>query len=171
MTSPCRHGPVTGRRAILARSLPWTPSLSYRYAAFSGDDPDTATFERFDPLYSGGLSEWLQGITINKALSQANRHTHRIRFNVAPDEALNLTFDWYLHTADTLNNLGGNPLFLSSDRGTWARSSVHRALGGQRQHLHPGRGLRCAARTGDRGRDGGSRETLDHGPGQLFWHF
>jgi hypothetical protein len=98
-----------GTAGYLARSLPWTPSLSYRYAAFSGDDPETETYERFDPLYSGGLSEWLQGITINKALSQANRRTQRIRFNVAPSESLNLTFDYYLHTADTLNNRGGNP--------------------------------------------------------------
>lgn len=43
----------------LARDLPWTPSISYRIPGFTGDDPSTATYERFDALYSGGLSEWL----------------------------------------------------------------------------------------------------------------
>ncbi|MDQ1900672.1 alginate export family protein [Paracoccus sp. WLY502] len=93
----------------IARDLPWSPSLSYRYAARSGDDPDTATYERFDPLYAGGLSEWLEGVSISKALNPANRATHRLRLNLAPDPRLNLTFDWHLHRALELNNLGANP--------------------------------------------------------------
>lgn len=94
---------------FIARSTPLTPSLSYRLAHFTGDDPRTRRFERFDTLYSGGLDHWLQGITINKLLSQANRTTHRIRLNVAPVRTLNLTLDLYLHLAHQLNNLGGNP--------------------------------------------------------------
>jgi hypothetical protein len=93
----------------IARGLPWSPSLSYRYSARSGDDPATATYERFDPLYGGGLSEWLEGVSISKALNPANRNTHRIRLNLAPDPRLNLTFDWHLHRAFQLNNLGANP--------------------------------------------------------------
>jgi hypothetical protein len=93
----------------IARDLPWTPSISYRYSARSGDDPDTATYERFDPLYAGGLSEWLEGVSISKALNPANRSTHRVRLNLAPDPRLNLTFDWHLHRALERNNLGANP--------------------------------------------------------------
>ena len=93
----------------IARDLPWSPSLSYRYAARSGDDPNTATYERFDPLYAGGLSEWLEGVSITKALTPANRGTHRIRLNLAPTPRLNLTFDWHVHRALQLNNLGANP--------------------------------------------------------------
>lgn len=93
----------------IARDLRWSPSLSYRYSARSGDDPDTATYERFDPLYAGGLSEWLEGVSISKALNPANRSTHRIRLNLEPDPRLNLTFDWHLHRALELNNLGANP--------------------------------------------------------------
>jgi hypothetical protein len=106
-----------GTIGYLARQLPWTPSLSYRYAIFSGDDPLTDTYERFDTLYSGGLSEWLQGISLAKPLSQSNRETHRIRFNVSPDDSLNLTLDYYRHYAVELNNLGGNPALsvLASD--------------------------------------------------------
>ena len=92
-----------------ARDSKWTPSVSYRYASFSGDHPVTARYERFDTLYSGGLDHWLQGISINKLLTQANRNSHRVRFNIAPVPKLNLTLDLYRHHADQLNNLGANP--------------------------------------------------------------
>lgn len=94
---------------FLARDLPWTPSLSYRFAAFSGDNPATARYERFDTLYSGGLDEWLQGITMGKVLTQANRATHRVRLNVSPWEGANLTLDWYFNRAMELNNIGATP--------------------------------------------------------------
>jgi hypothetical protein len=98
-----------GELGYYARDTRWTPSISYRLSGFSGDDPDTSRFERFDTLYSGGLDHWLQGITINKLLTQSNRISHRVRFNVAPVPELNLTLDLYRHVADELNNLGGNP--------------------------------------------------------------
>ncbi len=93
----------------LASWAPWTPSISYRYAHFSGDKCDTLPYERFDPLFSGGLNEWLQGISMAKVLSQTNSHTQRIRFNVAPTARLNLTLDLFLRRADVMNNLGANP--------------------------------------------------------------
>lgn len=43
-------------------SLPWSPTLTYSYQTFSGDDPDTNTLERFDPLYyEGSPSAWATG--------------------------------------------------------------------------------------------------------------
>jgi hypothetical protein len=41
----------------------WKPSLSYRMAIATGDDPKSARHERFDPLLSTGLGNWLQGVT------------------------------------------------------------------------------------------------------------
>ncbi|WOE31658.1 MULTISPECIES: alginate export family protein [unclassified Acinetobacter] len=35
----------------------WSPSFSYRYAKFTGDQPDTKRYERWDPLFSGGNGE------------------------------------------------------------------------------------------------------------------
>ena len=98
-----------GTLGYLASEVPWSPSLSYRYSSFSGDDPNTKTFERFDSLFSGGLAEWLQGISFGKVLSQTNRTTHRLRFNVSPVAELNLTLDYYSNWANQTNNLGGNP--------------------------------------------------------------
>lgn len=98
-----------GTVGYIARHLPWTPSISYRYSYFGGDDPNTATYERFDPLFSGGLSEWLQGISLSKAIKAENRASHRVRLNLAPTQRLNLTLDWFMHKANELNNYGGSP--------------------------------------------------------------
>lgn len=98
-----------GLVGFIARDTTWTPSVSYRYAHFSGDDPATSEYERFDTLYSGGLDYWLQGIQINKLLRQSNRNTHRVQMNVTPHERLHLTLDYYHHVADERNNLGASP--------------------------------------------------------------
>lgn len=98
-----------GTIGYLSYDSAWTPSISYRYASLDGDDPSTPTYERYDGLFSGGLNEWLQGITINKVLTNSNRDTHRVRANVSPKPGLNLTLDWFHHRARELNNLGGNP--------------------------------------------------------------
>jgi hypothetical protein len=89
--------------------LPWSPSLSYRYFHATGDDPSTPGYERFDPLLSTGLGNWLQGISFGKLTTNSNLITHRLQFNVAPTPMLNLTFDWHLLRAAELNNLGSNP--------------------------------------------------------------
>lgn len=93
-----------------AARLPWSPSLSYRYAYATGDDPATRRYERFDPLLSTGLGNWLQGVIFGKITSNANLAVHRLQFNLAPTPALNITFDWHLLRAPERNNLGSNPL-------------------------------------------------------------
>jgi hypothetical protein len=80
--------------------LPWTPNLSYRYASFSGDDPSTRTYERFDAQLSSGLDTWLQGVSSKKVVPSSNLNSHRIRLNVAPTAKLSLTFDYYWLLAD-----------------------------------------------------------------------
>jgi hypothetical protein len=98
-----------GTVGYIAREMPWTPSLTYRYAVFSGDDPNTQIYERFDSLLSTGLGIWLQGISFGKLFSNSNLATHRVQLNVAPVETLNVTFDYHKLTAPELNNLGSNP--------------------------------------------------------------
>jgi hypothetical protein len=161
-----------GTVGYLARDLPWTPSLSYRFSGFSGDDPDTGTYERFDALYNGGLGEWLQGISISKLVRPENRLTHRLRLNVAPDPRLNLTLDWFLHRADQLNNVGANPAIarLSSRdlgqelqlAGRWAISDRLYFLGVVGAAF-PGKAIEDAA--------GGDAEPWTTLQAQLFWNF
>ena len=98
-----------GTVGYIIGSARWSPSISYRFASFSGDDPDTETFERFDSMMSTGLGNWLQGVSFGKVYRNANLNTHRVQFNVSPRDNMNLTFTWHQLRADELNNLGGNP--------------------------------------------------------------
>ena len=90
-----------------AQDVRWRPSLSYRWSSFSGDDPDTTTFERFDPLFSGGLGNFLPGIVFSKVYKNANLVTHRATFSVKPNAQTELILDYFHHRANELNNLGG----------------------------------------------------------------
>ncbi|MCZ8105558.1 MAG: alginate export family protein [Burkholderiales bacterium] len=157
----------------LARDIRWTPSLSYRLSYFSGDDPATGTFERFDPLYSGGLSEWLQGISLNKLLTPANRFSHRVRANVSPVSGLDLTLDWFVHRADRLDNRGGNPALAqlsSDDLGQEVQATLRWAVNrhvyvlGIVGHAVPGRAMKDATPTG-------AAKPWSTVQGQVFWTF
>ena len=90
-----------------AQNWSWRPTLSYRWSKFSGDDPDTRTLERFDPLFSGGLGNFLPGIVFSKVYKNANLITNRATFSVKPTDTVELILDYFHHRADELNNLGG----------------------------------------------------------------
>jgi Alginate export len=69
----------------------WKPKLSYRYAFFQGDDPDTASNEAFDPLFPGfyDWGTWWQGeIAGEYFLSNSNLKSHLVRMDVSPSDAL-----------------------------------------------------------------------------------
>jgi hypothetical protein len=85
----------------------WQPAFSYRWSIFTGDDPDTPTLERFDPLFSGGLGNFLPGIVFSKVYKNSNLITNRATFSIKPLATLELTLDYFNHRADSLNNLGG----------------------------------------------------------------
>ncbi|MCA3596980.1 MAG: alginate export family protein [Methylobacterium sp.] len=95
-----------------AATLPWSPTISYRYASFSGDDPSTKRFERWDPLLSGDNGErWVQGINHFKIFQNSNLSTHRIQMRLRPFQSIELVPQFWLFTADRTTNLGGNPAF------------------------------------------------------------
>jgi hypothetical protein len=90
-----------------AEKWPWRPGLSYRYAFFSGDDPTTQTYERFDPLFSGRSNFFLPGLISSKVITNSNLRTHRATFSVFPKETLEILLEYFNHSAQRLNNLGG----------------------------------------------------------------
>ena len=92
-----------------AEDAPGQPSLNYRFAGFSGDNPHTSTYERFDPLQASGLTDWLQGINLGKIYNNSNSFSHRVTFEVNPNNNLLISLDYYYRFANQLNNLGGNP--------------------------------------------------------------
>lgn len=91
---------------------PGTPSLSYRFAYFSGDNPGTAAYERWDPLYTGGNGEqWVQGANMYKIVQNSNEMTHLLQLTYMPARKLQLIGQVWAFAAPERNNLGGNPAF------------------------------------------------------------
>ncbi len=105
-----------------------SPVVSYRHARFSGDDPATGRFERWDPLLSGGNGEqWVQGINHFKVVQDSNVIAHRLQARLRPSAKLELVPQLWVFRADSRLNLGGNPAlsFLQSDDyGTEANLTV-----------------------------------------------
>lgn len=89
-------------------NLGWRPTPSYRYSYFSGDNPNTATFERWDPLFAGGSGdEWVQGLNQYKVVQTSNVIAHRFMARLQPTPRWDLTPQFWIFKADNLNNLGG----------------------------------------------------------------
>jgi hypothetical protein len=110
----------------------WRPTISYRWSTFSGDDPDTQAFERFDPLFSGGLGNFLPGIVFSKVYKNANLTTNRATLSVKPSDQLELILDYFHHRAESLNNVGGiGPLqtLQSKDVGQEITLTAYRYIG------------------------------------------
>ena len=73
--------------------LPWSPTLAYRFAYFSGD-PDPADEDRkdFDPLFYGlsrGWGTWFQGEIVGEyLLFNGNQVNHMIHLSAQPAESV-----------------------------------------------------------------------------------
>lgn len=150
--------------------LPWKPSISYRYAYASGDDPATKRYERFDPLLSTGLGNWLQGISLGKVTSNSNLAVQRVQVNVTPKPELNLTFDWHGLRAPELNNLGSNRALsqlASSDIGDEFSFTARWAI----SRLWYFQGVASIAVPGRALRDIGADKSWTTVQGSFYWTF
>lgn len=86
------------------------PSVSYRFAYFSGDKPKTSAYERWDALYTGGNGEqWVQGSNMYKIVQNSNEMTHLLQFIYTPLKKLQTVTQLWSFIAPQTNNLGGNP--------------------------------------------------------------
>ncbi len=87
-----------------------SPTVSYRYASSSGDNPDSKSYNRWDALYTGGNGEqWVQGTNMYKIVQNSNEITHRLQIVYNPAAKLQMVGQIWLFYADKLNNIGGNP--------------------------------------------------------------
>lgn len=96
----------------------WSPTVSYRVSKFSGDDPNTSTYERWDPMLSGGNGEqWVQGASHFKVVQDSNVIAHRLQARFRPHPKFELVPQLWAFYADEKNNIGGNPAlsFLDGD--------------------------------------------------------
>jgi hypothetical protein len=88
----------------------WSPTVSYRISYFSGDDPATPQYERWDPLLSGGSGEqWVQGANHFKVVQDSNVIAQRIQARLKVSPKVELVPQFWVFKADELNNIGGNP--------------------------------------------------------------
>lgn len=56
------------------QNIKTTPSIYYRYSFMEGDDTNTETYERFDPILTGGLGNWVQGLNFKKCWAMVILH-------------------------------------------------------------------------------------------------
>jgi hypothetical protein len=87
----------------------YRPSFYYRYAFMKGDDSTTARFEKFDPVLTGGLGNWVQGINFRKVNGNGNFISHRVEFKAYLSKAFEFSIDYFHLSANTLSNLGALP--------------------------------------------------------------
>jgi hypothetical protein len=132
----------------------WTPTISYRYGHFTGDDPDTEKFERWDPLLSGGGGElWIQSVNHFKVVQNSNVQAHRLQGRLRPSPKVELVPQLWAFNADSLTNVGGNPAltFLEDDDYGYEANITAKWFANRNTYVHghvaytwPGRGTRLA---------------------------
>lgn len=92
----------------------WKPKLSYRYAFFEGDDPDSDANENFDGLWTGfyDWGAWWQGeIAGEYFLSNSNLISHQLRLHTKPNDSISTGLILYDFTFDIPESAG----FVSDD--------------------------------------------------------
>jgi hypothetical protein len=85
--------------------LPFAPKFTYHYASFSGDDPETDVYERFDPMFWGnGLDNWWFGANGAYSWLNANLRAHRFIVDAYVSAKDILQFQYVHASVDELNS-------------------------------------------------------------------
>lgn len=80
--------------------MPWSPTLNYRHAEFSGEDNSTSDREAFDPLFFGftrGFGTWFQGEVASNYAGPANsgNSVDRLELMLQPREDLTVGLQYW----------------------------------------------------------------------------
>ncbi len=59
------------------------------------DDSDTERYERFDPILTGGLGSWVQGLNFRKVLGNGNLVSHRVEMTSWISPSMSLSLDYF----------------------------------------------------------------------------
>jgi hypothetical protein len=87
------------------QDLPFRPKLSYTFRSFQGDDPSTAKFEKFDPLfYEGSPALWATGSNGSFSFVNSNVQSHRLFFNMSVSQRDTISFYYWNVRADQANS-------------------------------------------------------------------
>ncbi|MEM6759727.1 MAG: alginate export family protein [Pseudomonadota bacterium] len=83
----------------------WSPNLTVGFQTFSGDDPDTTTLERFDPLYyQGSPSAWATGSKSASTFINSNVSAVSLALRIQPTKQDTLTLRYSHIRANELNS-------------------------------------------------------------------
>lgn len=83
----------------------WSPSVTVGYQTFSGDDPNTTTLERFDPLYfEGSPSAWATGTKSASTFINSNVNALSVAVQARPSPRDTVTFRYTYIRANELNS-------------------------------------------------------------------
>lgn len=113
------------------KELSWQPQLSYRYASFEGDDPDTLKNEAFDPLRYGfpDWGTWFQGEIIGEyVLGNSNLNSHLLRLKAKPNKDLSLNLLYFMFLSDQPQSRGINSEHFANEIDLIADWSVNKSL-------------------------------------------
>ena len=88
-----------------AKELPFAPKLSLQAARFTGDNPATSTYERFDPMFWGnGLDNWWFGANGAYSWLNANLRAQRVIVDASLTPQDILQFQYVRASVDQLNS-------------------------------------------------------------------
>lgn len=83
----------------------WSPSLMLYYQSFSGDDPNTAALERFDPLYyDGSPAAWGTGSKSSMVFINSNVQSLGLTLSAAPSPRDRITLRYARIMANQLRS-------------------------------------------------------------------
>lgn len=86
------------------------PTISYRFALLTGDDPQTERFEKWDILYGGDdVTTWVQGPLMKNILFNSNIETNRFQLQLFP-KGWRLTGQFSYFLANQLNTVPSPPI-------------------------------------------------------------
>jgi hypothetical protein len=90
-------------------NAPWSPSITYRYASFEGDDPNSSKSEDFDPLFYGfsDWGYWFQGEILGEyVLANSNLLSSMVRVSGNPSDTMHVNVFYYHFELDDAGSFG-----------------------------------------------------------------
>jgi hypothetical protein len=108
----------TVQAAYALSKVKWTPTISYRFAFFQGDDPATTKNEAFDPLFPGfyDWGTWWQGeIAGEYFVSNSNLISNQVRVHLVPSSSIGAGAIAYVFSLDQAGALTSKSLAFELD--------------------------------------------------------
>jgi hypothetical protein len=87
----------------------WKPTLTYRYAAFEGNNPNSSKSQDFDPLFYGfyDWGYWYQGEILGEyVLLNSNLNSHMVRLSADPLDSIHVNLFYYKFKLDNADGFG-----------------------------------------------------------------